>query len=103
MEGLEGEAVLADGDVDLSDAAQEQNLAVALHGLSIRGLAGNRIASFSVAAACFFGAEGKGKMLLFQLDLCSCDRVWVRVCCRWSFLTTDGNWRGGWRGRRVTD
>jgi hypothetical protein len=35
VEGLEGEAVVTEGDGDLSDAAQEQHLAaVALHGLS---------------------------------------------------------------------
>lgn len=33
VEGQEGEAVVAEGDGDLSDAAKEQHLAVALHGL----------------------------------------------------------------------
>jgi hypothetical protein len=32
MEGLKGEDVAADGDGDLSDASQEQHLAVSLHG-----------------------------------------------------------------------
>jgi hypothetical protein len=31
MERLEGETVVAEGDGDLSDAAQEQHIAVALH------------------------------------------------------------------------